>query len=60
MSPIPRTLVRLTQRIRNPTLRNRTLNLIERATQEPDLTHFTQAMLKYEISPPITYLPYSQ
>lgn len=46
MSPIPRNLVKLTQRIRNPTLRNLTLSLIEEATQKPDLAHFTIATLK--------------
>ncbi|KAL4921838.1 hypothetical protein BDW62DRAFT_173491 [Aspergillus aurantiobrunneus] len=46
MSPIPRNLVKLTQRIRNPALRNLTLNLIEEASQKPDLDHFTNATLK--------------
>ncbi|QPH18577.1 hypothetical protein C2857_003653 [Epichloe festucae Fl1] len=46
MPPIPRGLVIFTQRIRNSALRNRTLNLIERATQEQDLAHFTKARLK--------------
>ncbi|CAI7614268.1 hypothetical protein N7478_001329 [Penicillium angulare] len=46
MSPIPRHAVKLTQRIRNPTLRNLTLSLIEEATQKPDLAHFTIAILK--------------
>ncbi|GAM44034.1 hypothetical protein TCE0_060f19332 [Talaromyces pinophilus] len=46
MSPIPRSLVKFTQRIRNPALRNLTLSLIEEATQKPDLAHFTIATLK--------------
>ena len=46
MSPIPRNLVKLTQRIRNPALRNLTLNLIEEASQKPDLSRFTIATLK--------------
>jgi len=46
MSPIPRNLVKFTQRIRNPALRNLTLSLIEEATQKPDLAHFTIATLK--------------
>ncbi|KAF4463878.1 hypothetical protein FALBO_9291 [Fusarium albosuccineum] len=46
MSPIPRSLVVMTQRIKNHALRNNTLNLVERATHERDLAHFTQAMLK--------------
>ena len=46
MSPIPRHAVKLTQRIRNPTLRNLTLCLIEDASQKPDLAHFTIAILK--------------
>lgn len=46
MSPIPRHAVKLTQRIRNSTLRNLTLNLIEEASQKPDLAHFTIATLK--------------
>ncbi|EDN07450.1 predicted protein [Histoplasma mississippiense (nom. inval.)] len=46
MSPISRQAVKLTQRIRNPTLRNLTLSLIEDASQKPDLAHFTIAILK--------------
>ena len=46
MSPIPRNLVKFTQRIRNPALRNLTLNLIEEASQKPDLSRFTIATLK--------------
>lgn len=46
MSPIPRHAVKLTQRIRSPTMRNLTLSLIEEATQKPDLAHFTIAILK--------------
>ncbi|KAJ5181535.1 hypothetical protein N7449_011682 [Penicillium cf. viridicatum] len=46
ISPIPRHAVKLTQRIRNPTLRNLTLSLIEVASQKPDLAHFTIAILK--------------
>ncbi|KAJ9314128.1 hypothetical protein DTO271D3_5605 [Paecilomyces variotii] len=46
MSPIPRNLVKFTQRIRNSTLRNLTLNLVEEASQKPDLAHFTTALLK--------------
>ncbi|THC87449.1 hypothetical protein EYZ11_013106 [Aspergillus tanneri] len=46
MSPIPRNLVKFTQRIKNPVLRNLTLNLIEEASQKPDMAHFTIAILK--------------
>ncbi|KAK4129913.1 hypothetical protein BT67DRAFT_446202 [Trichocladium antarcticum] len=46
MSPIPRNLIRMTQRIKKQGLRNNTLNLVESATWQPDLAHFTQAMLK--------------
>ncbi|KAJ5683647.1 hypothetical protein N7462_006812 [Penicillium macrosclerotiorum] len=46
MSPIPRHAVKFTQRIRNSILRNRTLTLIETATEKPDLAHFTIATLK--------------
>lgn len=46
MSTIPRHAVKLTQIIRNPTLRNLTLSLIEEASQKPDLAHFTIAILK--------------
>ncbi|KAJ5179376.1 hypothetical protein N7492_002586 [Penicillium capsulatum] len=46
MSPIPRQAVKLTQRIRNSTLRNLTLSLIEDASQKPDLAQFTVAILK--------------
>ncbi|QKX62108.1 uncharacterized protein TRUGW13939_09264 [Talaromyces rugulosus] len=46
MSPIPRNLVKFTQRIHNPALRNLTLTLIEEATRKPDLAHFTIATLK--------------
>ena len=48
MSPIPRNLIKLTLRIRNPALHNLTLNLIEEASQKPDLAHFifTNATLK--------------
>ncbi|KAI0867388.1 hypothetical protein GGS24DRAFT_495373 [Hypoxylon argillaceum] len=46
MSPIPRAAVQFTQRIRNPAVRNRTLNLIEIATMQSDLSHFTGAVLK--------------
>jgi hypothetical protein len=46
MSPIPRNLVKFTQRICNPDLRNLTLSLIEEVTQKPDLAYFTIATLK--------------
>ncbi|PSN59104.1 hypothetical protein BS50DRAFT_605332 [Corynespora cassiicola Philippines] len=46
MSPIARSAVKFTQRIRNSELRNRTLSLIEEATKRPDLAGFTQAVLK--------------
>ncbi|KAG5301303.1 hypothetical protein I7I48_01270 [Histoplasma ohiense] len=46
MSPIPRQAIRLTQRIRNPTLRSLTLGLIEDASKKPDLAHFPIAILK--------------
>ncbi|EON65279.1 hypothetical protein W97_04517 [Coniosporium apollinis CBS 100218] len=46
MSPIPRYAVRLTQRIKNSAFRNRTLDLVEEATKQPDLAHFTRAILK--------------
>ncbi|GLB05558.1 hypothetical protein AtubIFM57258_000847 [Aspergillus tubingensis] len=46
MSPIPRHVVKFTQRIRNPAVRNLTLSLIEEATKQPDLAHFTIATLK--------------
>ncbi|PWY96162.1 hypothetical protein BO94DRAFT_561731 [Aspergillus sclerotioniger CBS 115572] len=46
MSPIPRHVVKLTQRIHNPALRNLTLSLIEQASHQPDLSHFTIATLK--------------
>ena len=46
MSPIARSAVRLTQRIRDSGLRNRTLSLVQEATKQPDLAHFTVATLK--------------
>ncbi|KAI9701738.1 MAG: hypothetical protein M1820_006366 [Bogoriella megaspora] len=46
MSPIARSMVKFTQRIRNNDLRNQTLKLVEQATQSPELAHFTQAILK--------------
>ncbi|KAM3414795.1 hypothetical protein BST61_g9944 [Cercospora zeina] len=46
MAPIARSLIKLTQRIKDVSKRNSTLNLVERATYEPDLAHFTNAVLK--------------
>ena len=46
MSPIARNLVKHTQRIRDSTLRYKTLKLIEEATKQPGLARFTIATLK--------------
>ncbi|KAI0140537.1 hypothetical protein GGR57DRAFT_487883 [Xylariaceae sp. FL1272] len=46
MSPIPRAAVKFTQRIKNQDVRKKTLTLIEMATMQPDLSHFTGAVLK--------------
>ncbi|KAF1821333.1 uncharacterized protein K489DRAFT_403091 [Dissoconium aciculare CBS 342.82] len=43
MSPITRSVVRFTQRIKNSAVRNQTLALIEVASKQPDLAHFTIA-----------------
>ncbi|KAK9243962.1 hypothetical protein V1506DRAFT_347311 [Lipomyces tetrasporus] len=58
MSPIPRQLVKFTQRIRNPALRNLTLNLIEEASQKPDLAHFTIVILNLPWKKSITHESY--
>ncbi|KAF1819682.1 uncharacterized protein K489DRAFT_324771 [Dissoconium aciculare CBS 342.82] len=44
MSPIARSVIRFTQRIKNSARRNQTLDLIKAATKQPDLAHFTIAM----------------
>ncbi|KAF2235378.1 hypothetical protein EV356DRAFT_500641 [Viridothelium virens] len=44
MSPIARSMVQFTQRIRNQDVRDKTLKLIEQATQSPELAHFTKAI----------------
>lgn len=45
MSPILRSAVKFTQRIRNPEMRKLTLSLIETATKDPELAPFTVACL---------------
>ncbi|KAL2862712.1 uncharacterized protein BJX67DRAFT_292506 [Aspergillus lucknowensis] len=46
MPPIARSAIKLVQRIRNPALRNQTLDLIVDASHQPDLAHFTYAACK--------------
>ncbi|KAI0906921.1 hypothetical protein F4823DRAFT_605340 [Ustulina deusta] len=45
MSPISRYSVRMTRNIRDPDVLDMSLNLIEAATQQPDLARFTVATL---------------
>jgi hypothetical protein len=45
MPPIARHLIKMTQRIRDSTKRYNTLKLVEAATKEPGLLHFTTAIL---------------
>jgi hypothetical protein len=46
MSPIARNVIKFTQKIRDPILRNLTLTMIEEATKTSDLARFTIAKLK--------------
>ena len=47
MSPIARSAVKFTQKIRDATKRTLTLTMIEEATKSNELAHFTSATLKY-------------
>ncbi|KAI0102124.1 hypothetical protein GGR51DRAFT_527898, partial [Nemania sp. FL0031] len=44
--PIPRQAVRIAQTLKNPAVREMTMNLVEAASRQPDLAVFTMATLK--------------